>query len=253
MAAAHNLIRGTLLYTSNKPGREGRERGREHFTIVTHADGRRTLSAHCEIDDEPSVLRDVTIAFDSRSHPTDCFVRISVNDRFTGSSWFRFTDRAIECEAWTAADGRVSQRVDLAGPVTMFGTHPIQSDGLLTALLDPAKGPRTERYPELYLCSLDHRGATGPLIMKHPTGLKLTLLGRERIAVAAGEFDSLHYQVGDNVDGITEDSANEPGKHPPYDMWTTADGHSVVLKAQVTGYMMTAYELTSYESRTVTG
>ena len=57
----HKTLRGHIHYTSSKPGREGVERGREHFTITVHGDGRRTLRAHCEIDDEPNVLRDVTL------------------------------------------------------------------------------------------------------------------------------------------------------------------------------------------------
>lgn len=247
MGRHHRLIRGTLRYTSNKPGRAGAERGREHFLITVHKDGRRTLSAHCEIDDEPDVLRDVTISLDPQWRPLDCFVRVSVGDRFAGSSWFRFTGDAIECEAWTAAEGRVSQRVRLAAPVTMFGAHPIQGDGLLTQMMDIARGPHTQRYGELYLCSLDHRGASGPLIAKHPSGLKLTYVGSERVQVTAGTFDALHFQIADNVESIPEVTANEPGKHPPYDMWTSADGQGIVLKAQVSGYMMTQYELVSLE------
>jgi hypothetical protein len=43
------------------------------------------------------------------------------------------------------------------------------------------------------------------------------------------------------------ETRNEPGKHPPYELWCTADGDYVFLKAFVTGYMMTAYELVSLE------
>ena len=50
----HKTLRGHIHYTSSKPGREGVERGREHFTITEYGDGRRTLRAHCEVDDEPN-------------------------------------------------------------------------------------------------------------------------------------------------------------------------------------------------------
>jgi len=243
MPTPHRLVRGTLLYTSDKPGRVGVERGREHFTLVTHADGCRTLNSHCEIDDPPPVVRDVVLSFDPARLPTDCHVRLSVGDRMVGTSWFRFLDSRIECEAYTVLEGRVSQRWDVAARPIMFGTHPIQADGLLTQVLDPRGGPRVETYPELFLCSLDHRGATGPLIMKHPTGLKLTLVSREKLQVRAGEFDTWHYQIGDNVERIAEETSNEPGKHPPYDIWVTADDDCIVVLAQVTGYMMTRYEL----------
>lgn len=35
----------------------------------------------------------------------------------------------------------------------------------------------------------------------------------------------------------------KPGEHPPYEVWTTADGDYVMLKSFVSGYMMTHYEL----------
>ena len=34
----HKTLRGHIHYTSSKPGREGVERGREHFTITVHGD-----------------------------------------------------------------------------------------------------------------------------------------------------------------------------------------------------------------------
>ena len=81
----HKTIRGKLLYTSKKPDREGIERGREHFAITVHQDGRRTLRAHCEIDDAPNVLRDVVLTMDKDWITRDAFVRISVGDKTVGS------------------------------------------------------------------------------------------------------------------------------------------------------------------------
>ncbi len=89
----HRSVMGRILYTSRKPERLGQERGREYFRIDTHASGARTVTAHCEIDDRPSVMRDITYALDADWMPTDCFVRISVGDRFTGSGWFRFAPK----------------------------------------------------------------------------------------------------------------------------------------------------------------
>lgn len=246
---AHRTIRGRLLYTSRQPGREGRERGREFFALTVHADGARTLHAHCEIDDAPAVIRDVTLALGAHGRPTDAAVRLSVGDRFVGSAWFRFGARELECEAYTALEGRVSQRAAVAAPIGMFGTHPIQADSLLVALADRALGPRPQGFPELWMCSLDHRGATGPLLMRHPTGLRLAFLGEERVKVAAGEFDAWRFAIGDDAarDAADGETRNEPGRHPPYELWCTADGDFVVLKAQVSGYMMTAYELVELE------
>ncbi|MCB1625555.1 MAG: hypothetical protein KDI32_13265 [Pseudomonadales bacterium] len=247
MAMPHKSFRGKIHYTSDKPGREGQERGREYFTVTAHADGRHTLQSHCEIDDAPAVMRDVTLSFDSNWLPADCFVRIDVGNRFVGSSWFRFTDREFECEGYTVNEGRISQRVALSAPARVFGTHPIAADGLLCKIAALDQGPKMQLFPDLYLCSLDHRGATGPMIMRHPIGLRLGFVGREKLTVGAGTFDALHFRIGES-DKIEEgETRNEPGKHPAYEMWTTADGHYIMLKAWVSGYMMTSYELVSLE------
>ena len=55
---AHRTIRGAIRYTSKKPERLDQERGREFFTLTQQADGIDVLLAHCEIDDEPNVIRD---------------------------------------------------------------------------------------------------------------------------------------------------------------------------------------------------
>jgi hypothetical protein len=191
------------------------------------------------------VIRDVTLSFDAQRRPTDALVRLSVGDRFVGTSWFRFGAGELECEAYTALEGRVSQRASVDAPIAAFGTHPIQADAMLMSLASRTGGPDWQRFPELWMCSLDHRGATGPMLMKHPHGLQLAYAGEERVTVKAGTFDTWHFRIGDNVaqEAVEEGSANEPGKHPPYDLWCTSDGDFVCVKAQVTGYMQTEYEL----------
>ena len=70
---AYRTIRGKILYTSKKPERMDQERGREYFTITQQQDGTDVMLAHCEIDDEPMVVRDVVTAMDhSTSAPRDC-------------------------------------------------------------------------------------------------------------------------------------------------------------------------------------
>lgn len=254
MPIPHRRIRGLLRYTSDHPDRQGTERGREHFSITVAADGRRTLRAYTEIDDGPNVMRDVTLSLDALWKPVDAFVRLSVGDRFMGSSWFRFSDRFAECEGYTAAEGRISQRWPLERRLDGFGTHPIQADAWLTSMLDlreAERGPLPYRgeYANLLMCSLDHRGASGPMLMQFPRPVKLAFLGRERLTVKAGTFDALHYRFAESTDDGSLETRNEPGKHPPYDLWCTADDDRVCLLAYVTGYMMTRYELVEYETQ----
>jgi hypothetical protein len=242
----HRTIRGRLAYTSNKPERLGQERGRESFTITVHGDGRRTLRAQSEIDDPPAVLRDVTLSVGPDGRPVDAFVRLSVGDRYMGSSWFRFTDRAVECEGHTEQEGRISQRIEVPERPRLFGTHPIVADAWITRAAALDRGAEPQQIHDLFMCSLDHRGATGPMLLRSPTGVCLTFLGREKLTVQAGTFDALHFRIGDSAED-PKDTRNAPGSHPRYELWCTDDGDYVFLKAWVSGYMMTAYELVELE------
>ena len=233
----HRNTRGKILYTSNKPERLGQERGREYFVISVHADGARTISAHCEIDDRPSVMRDITYSLDADWMPTDCFVRLSVGDRFTGSGWFRFHPQFAECEAWTAVEGRVTQRMDLQRPLRTFQNHAIACDAWHLRLFDRSRPGVVQPLEQVLLSSPDHRGATGPMLFS--VGLHVNYVGEETVTVGAGAFDALHFQFV-SAPGL-------PTEHPPYDVWCTADGEFLFLKGGVAGYMQTHYELVELE------
>ncbi|MEP1472571.1 MAG: hypothetical protein ABJK20_10940 [Halieaceae bacterium] len=232
----HRTIRGTIRYTSKKPERLDQERGREYFTLTQQSDGVDVLLAHCEIDDEPNVIRDVSIAMQhADSAPIDCSVRLTVGNKFEGSGWMRFGDGIAECETYNQRDGRVNQKIETAAPVKWLQSHPIVGDALLMKLYDLDKGPGTEAYKDLFLTSPDHRGATGPMFFI--TGFSLVYVGDEELTVAAGTFQARHFQV-------TGTAGNLPEEHPPYDVWCTADDDYILLKASVAGYMQTHYELT---------
>ncbi len=234
----HRTIRGTIQYTSKKPERFGKERGREYFSLTRQSDGVMLLHAHCEIDDEPNVVRDVVLAMQPDASPIDCSVRISVGDRYEGSGWMRFAQGYVECESHNQRDGRISQRVEISEPVKWLQAHPIVGDAQLLRLYDLSAGPGKVFFPNLFLTSPDHRGATGPLLFK--TGFGLRYVGEEQISIAAGSFNARHFQLVDTA-------GNLPEEHPPYDVWCTADDDYLFLKAGVAGYMQTHYELTHYE------
>jgi hypothetical protein len=230
-------ISGAIAYTSTKPERLGATRGREHFRIDVHGDGTRTIAAHGEIDDAPAVVRDVNLRVGADRQPLECFVRICVGGSFRGSAWFRFGDNIAECEAFTAEEGRLSQRMTIDGRLPAFGNHAMINDGYLLSLYDLAQGPGVQVTKGLLLSSPDHRGATGPMLFG--VDLAIEYVGPERIEVGAGVFDALHFRMVD-VPGL-------PLEHPAYDLWCTSDGDYVLLKAAVGGYMQTAYELAACE------
>ena len=241
----HKTLRGHIHYTSSKPGREGVERGREHFAITVHGDGRRTLRAHCEIDDEPNVLRDVTLTKNENWDTLDAFVRLSLGDEQQGSSWFYFGDTGADCEGWTHERGRFSEHEAYDERPAIFGTHPIQGDAWHLAVIDRSEGPKVHTFDRFLMTSLDHRGATGPSLVWHDPGMIIEFIGEETITVGAGTFDALHFCYGER--GSSAQGSNETNEHPPYEVWVTADDEFVLLKAQVTGYMQTQYELVSLE------
>lgn len=224
---------GELAYTSGEPQRFGVERGRESFRIDQHVDGCRIVTAHSEIDDAPAVVRDVSMRLDADGAPAECFVRIAVGGAFRGSAFFSFSDTLAQCEADTALEGRVSQRMDLKNPSLGFGNHAMVSDGVLLSQYDLSKGPGTQLLKNLLLSSPDHRGATGPMLFV--VDLAIQYHGRERIQVGAGTFDAHKFSYTD-VPGL-------PAAHPHYDLWCTSDGNNILLKAEVGGYMQTRYEL----------
>ncbi|MEO5831113.1 MAG: hypothetical protein ABIQ36_11165 [Rhodanobacter sp.] len=235
----HKTFRGTIRYTSAKPERLGQERGREYFMLTDQADGVRVVHAHCEIDDEPNVIRDVVMSLDHEWYPIDCSVRLSVGDRYEGTGLMHFTDTRAECETINRSAGRVSQRIDLTGRVRWLGAHPICGDALCLRIYDLSKGPGKQFYPDLMLTSPDHRGATGPMLFT--LGFGLEFVGRESVTVVAGTFDALHFRYVDTAGQL-------PEEHPPYDVWCTDDGNYIFLKGGVGGYMQTRYELTELVS-----
>ncbi|HPF25928.1 MAG TPA: hypothetical protein P5528_02965 [Steroidobacteraceae bacterium] len=184
---SHRTLRGKLGYFHNRLG----DIGREWFTVTVMPDGCRTLRAHCEMDDDV-VLRDVTYTVDAGWRPLDAFIRLSVQNRFVGSSWFRFAGCSVECEGNTAAEGRFAQRIELPAPAVRFGTHSLITDGWHGALWR-ADGPPIQSIPQQPASSHAANGATGPMILLGDSTLKR--VGEERLRVPAGDFATEHFEI----------------------------------------------------------
>jgi len=241
----HTTVRGRIRYTSKKKEMLDKDRGGETYIITTHVDGSRTLRAHCSIDeDSPRVLRDSITNLDANWVPTGGFVQITVDESFVGSAWYRFIEGMAECEGYTVKEGRVSQKFKLDGIPAFFGTHPIQADAMHVHSYDLSKGPGQQTNSMHLMCSFHHRGADGPMLLQRK-GSIISFMGEEKVTVAAGTFDALHFRYGINED----DDYMGTDIHPPYHTWTTADGDYIMLKAYCTGYMQTYYELVEYEKQ----
>jgi len=235
----HQTIRGKIIYLSHKAERMNEERGREYFTLTKQADGRSILHAHCEIDDTPNVIRDITASFETATmQPQDGYVRISVGDIYEGSGWFRFKKNSATCETFNKEVGLGSTALDTDVPTPWFGHHAIINDGFLSRFFPLGAKPGKRRMEKVMMSSPDHRGATGPMLF--PLSFGVVYLGDETITVGAGTFEARKFEIVDTAEGL-------PEEHPPYQMWCSKDEDGLFLKGGVQGYMQTYYELVELE------
>lgn len=191
MSLRHRSYRGQMVYRTNGIG----EMGREFFSVSVYADGSRTLHAQCEMDDD-QLLRDVTLSLDPQWRPTDGFIRLSVDERFVGSGWFRFSDRLAESESVTARDGRVSQRFDLDEPAACFGTHALHGDAWTVGRLQRHQGPVETFNFVTFASSTLPNGGSGPALIPVAGGsARVVDHGREVIEGPAGRFDTRHIRI----------------------------------------------------------
>lgn len=206
--------------------------GQEELRITRGADGLRVFAAHCEMRfGDEHVVRDSVLSVHPDFHPHDAFVRIMNHGRVTGTGWFRFTNSVAECESWTEAEGRISQRFPIMRPIRGLGIHAVQGDGWLGATFPYDKGPgHVQFFGRNLLHSTHHFGATGPFITTTESGLRY--VARETVTVPAGTFDCHRIAFV----GLTNN-------HPDYDMWLTTDGDFIYVKGEVGGYMNSVFEL----------
>jgi len=231
----HQTIRGTILYTSKKPDRLDMERGREFFTLTKQSDGLSVLHAHCEIDDAPDVIRDVTASFETATMaPVDGFVRISVGSKFEGCGWFQFDEHHARCNVFNSKQGPESVELSTKTQTPWFGHHAIINDGFLSRFFPLNTKPGKRRMEHVMMSSPDHRGATGPMLF--PLSFGVVYLGDETVSVKAGTFEARKFEIVDTAEGL-------PEEHPPYQMWCSKDEDGLFLKGGVQGYMQTYYEL----------
>lgn len=204
----HRTIKGRIDYITDGVG----IMGREWFTCTVHSDGSRTLRALTEMDDD-NLMRDVTYSVNAEWKPLDCFIRLTINDRFQGSGWFRFTENTVECESVSIDAGRVSQTWKVNGRLPLFVCHAVSADAWTNAVFDMERKKELQRvWPRLASSPLGN-GGSGPMIgnattvTPTPATLDLKYLGEEEISVPAGTF------VCDRI-------ALNPGQIPRFEIWT---------------------------------
>jgi hypothetical protein len=224
----------TLRYDIDYLTADGTKRGQEPCMVTVHGDGARTIRARSEIFDT-EILRDVIYTIDKDFRPIDCFIRVTVEERFVGSSWFRFHGNVAECEGFTAGEARISQRVDLPQPAPSFITHAVATDvwHCTNIKKDPALG--AQLIDSIPSCSPLPNGASGPVL--GVWSKRAEYVGIEEIEVPGGKFEAEHVRYVEDDGSLW------------LDMWCTNDADRVMLRMYYPVYD-SSYVLTSLERDT---
>jgi hypothetical protein len=219
-AAPLSLVRNTRGRISYI-GEDGKERGREWFGVSRREDGQVTLRAYCEIDDA-RVERDVVQSMTAKFEPLDCFVRLHVGGKFSGTGWIRCSDTEAECEVYSVVLGRVQQRMPLVMPATTLVSHPISTDALLLSRFDHSKPDRVQTWRGGLATSTQLDGGSGPFLSVDGER-SLEYVGPESVTTAAGRFDTHHYRL----------MMSAPRS---YDLWCTHPDY-LIVRGEVRGYL----------------
>jgi hypothetical protein len=194
----HRSYRGKMLYLTDGVG----EMGREYFSVTIQPDGERTLRAQCEMDDD-RLLRDVVLTVDRDWRPRDALVRLTIQERFVGSSWFHFDGRHAECQGYTQGEGRIAQRFEHGSDVESFGTHALHGDAWVAGRLRRHAGKPEDFTLATFACSVLANGGSGPtLIPLRPGFSRIHDLGPETLTVPAGTFATQHLRI--EVPGVDD-------------------------------------------------
>jgi hypothetical protein len=177
---------GVIRYASDADG----DIGRVIFSVSVHDDGSRTLRCQCWMD-QVALVRDVTYTVNERFEALDAFVRVVAKGAFVGSGFFRFTEAFAEAEVVTAAEGRVSQRVETPGRVKLFGSHPISIDIWKCAHTAPERAGEKQPLTNCFSSSLAPAGASGPMLNAKTYDVEFE--GQDDYEGPAGRFAALRY------------------------------------------------------------
>lgn len=231
------MLTGRIDYASDGAADRGRVHGWERFTMTRMGDGRMVQRAHCRIADPPDVERDSLLAVDDQLRPMDALVRIDTGGRFTGTGWYRFSQHEVECQAFTAADGRVSYRRSVQPGPLSFCSHALVGDAWMIAAAAPQHdGER--RTCQLFTSTLNKQGATGPGLAVIPYGVER--VGATTLTVPAGTFPVIHYRCG-RVDSPAELATADFD----YNIWVSADEFRLAVLSTYPGrarYQLAALE-----------
>jgi hypothetical protein len=200
---------GAYVYQTIK---DKRVRGTERWHLNVHADGTRTMTMFNDLfarnGQITAVLR---VAKDFR--PLESYVSVWNNGQFKGSGLYVVKGGTVEAVI-DGPQGRTTQTVSVPQNFSL-GTNPVAADGWHAWYYDRAKGGEQ---PTLILSVEASADMTQPPILKPRNG-SYVFVGREKITVPAGTFETDHYRAGDGEVWIAgPDSINVRWAFPGRDL-----------------------------------
>lgn len=208
----------------------GRLNGHEFFTINRYGDGRLSLGATCEIDDD-GLTRDIVLNLDGNDAPIDAYVHTVEGGTLQGSARYHFDGDT--CHGALLSPGQTAPtHQSMSTKVPFFGTHSLINDAWLARCIQDERD--TVQLDAMLTCSLQANGGGVPGVIA--TSATLTRLSAASIETPAGRFDTRHFQVA-------------YGDYPPIDMWVGE--HEYVLVKMVWEPANVSYQLLSLDHREI--
>ena len=186
---------GSYAYTTIS---DGRHRGEEHFQLVVHPDGSRTMMIWHDLSARNAQFS-VVLRVASSFRPLEAYVSYWNAGQFKGSGMFSVDAGTLTAQSRGSAGPR-SETIDLPQRFSI-GTHPVAGDGWHTWTFDAA-GPAKQTS---MLYGVEASSDITKPVLGALTPLAIELVGRERLSVPAGTYDTTHYRVaGVNDLWVTE-------------------------------------------------
>jgi hypothetical protein len=167
----------------------GERRGSEEFRLFVHPDGTRQLLMWHDLTARQAQFS-VLLRVDAGYRPLEAYVSYWNAARYKGSTLFRLRGQQLFAE-YADANGAVEQRTLDVGDRFSLGTHPVAGDGWHLARMD-AKGAASQT---LRLVSVEASADMSRPIFGTLVDMPAERLGRERVRVPAGEFDTTRYRL----------------------------------------------------------
>ena len=170
-------------------------RGQEHFRMIAHADGSRTMMLSKNMFDSDR-QHNITMRVDPQFRPIEAYGSYWYPEGLKGSVRVIVDGDSLQATSWGPV-GRTEHEVSVP-PALAVVTHGEGLNAWSASVLDPEDDQPGVSEREMartsYFISPTREG-DGPVLGK-VVPATLTRVGEETVTVPAGTFDTIHYRTG---------------------------------------------------------